>query len=156
VDPKSNSPSSPPISLLMIPAYTSLPRTTVWQVQNWSPPLTRLGRAHTWLMVAHVHPGWSLREAVLSMIQVTYPTRGLPVTPRYCLKPSVTLNTVSKPVTQIVTPCCYKKIIDLPSCAMVPLIKIRPNTNPIPKAVLSMSYPETHPITRSTRNNKEG
>jgi hypothetical protein len=57
VDPKSNPPRSPPISLLTIPAYTSLPRTTVWYIQNWSLPLTRLGRAHTWLVVAHVRPG---------------------------------------------------------------------------------------------------
>jgi hypothetical protein len=153
---KSNPPRSPPISLPVIPAYTSLPHTTVWHVQNWSLPLTRLGRAHTWLMVAHVHPGWSLQEPVLKMIQVTYPTRGLPVTSRYSLKLSVTLDIVSKPVTQILTPCCYRKIIHLPSYAIVQLIKIRPTTNPIPKAMLSLTYPETHPITRSTRNNKEG
>jgi hypothetical protein len=47
---------------------------------------------------------------------------------------------------------------DYPSspCAIVQLIKIRPKTIPIPKAMLSMTYPETHPITRSIRNNKEG
>jgi hypothetical protein len=155
VDPKSNPPRSPPISLLVISAYTSLPHTTVWHVQNWSLPLTRLGHAHTWLVVAHVHPGWSLQEPVLNMIQVTYPTRGLPVTPRYSLKLSVTPDTVSKLVTQILTPCCYKTIIHLPSYAIVRLIKIRSTTNPIPKAMLSMTYLETHPITRSTRNNKE-
>jgi hypothetical protein len=154
VDPKSNSPRSPPISLPAILAYTSLAHTTVWHVQNWSPPLTRSGHAHTWLVVAHVHPGWFLQEPVLNMIQVTYQTRGLPVTPRYSLKLLVTLDTVSKPVTQILIPCCYKKILQPPSCAIVWLIKIRPRTNPIPKAMLSMTYPETHPITRSTGNNK--
>jgi hypothetical protein len=105
VDPKSNPPRSPPISLPMIPAYTRIPRTNVWHIQNRSLPLTRLGRAHTWLVVAHVHPGWSLQEPVLKMIQVTYPTRGLLVTPRYSLKLPVTPDTVSKPVTQILTPC---------------------------------------------------
>jgi hypothetical protein len=149
-------PRSPLISLPMIPAYTSLPRTTVWHVQNWSLPLTRLGHAHTWLVVAHVHPRWSLQEPVLNMIQVTYPTRGLPVIPRYSLKLSVTLDTVSKPVTQILTPCCHRKIIHLPSYAIVQLIKIRPMTNPIPKEMLSMTYLETHPITRLSRDNKEG
>jgi hypothetical protein len=149
-------PHSPPISLLMILTYTSLPRTTVWHVQNWSLPLTRLGRAHTWLMVAHVHPGWSLQESVLNMIQVTYPTRELTVIPRYSLKLPVTPDTVSKPITQILTPCCYRKIIHLPSYAIVRLIKIRPTTNPIPKAMLSMTYPETHPIPRLSRNNKKG
>jgi hypothetical protein len=113
VDLRNKSPRSPPISLPAIPAYTSLSHTTVWHVQNWSLPLTRLGRVHTWLMVAHVHLGWSLQEPVLNMIQVTYPTKGLPVTPRYSLKPSVTPDTVSKPVTQTLTPCCYKKIIHL-------------------------------------------
>jgi hypothetical protein len=152
----SNSPRSPLILLWGISVYTSLPHTTVWHVQNWSLPLTRSGHAHTWLMVAHVHPGWSLQEPVLNMIQVTYQTRGLPVTPRNRLKLSVIPDTVSKPVTQILTPCCYKKIIHLLSCAMVRLIKIRPKTNPIPKAMLSMTYPETHLITRSIRNNKEG
>jgi hypothetical protein len=147
---------SPPISLLMILVYTSLPRTTVWHVQNWSLPLTRLGHAHTWLVVAHVHSGWSLQELVLNMIQVTYPTRGLPVTPRYSLKLPVTSDTVSKSVTQILTPCCYIKIIHLPSYAIVQLIKIRPTINPIPKAILSKTCPETHPITRLSRNNKEG
>jgi hypothetical protein len=156
VDPKSNPSRSPPISLPMIPAYISLPRTIVWHIQNWSLPLTRLGRAHTWLVVAHVHPGWALQEPVLNMIQVTYPTRGLSITPRHSLKLPVTPDTVSKPVTQILTPCCYKKIIHLPSCAIVRLIKIRPTTNPISKAMLSMTYPETHPITRLSRNNKEG
>ena len=130
VDPKSNPSRSPPISLPTIPAYTSLPRTTVCHVQNWSLPLTRLGRAHTWLVVAHVHPGWSLQEPVLNMIQVTYPTRGLPVTPRYSLKPLVTSDKVSKSVTQILTPCCYKKIIHLPPCAIVWLIKIKTKDNP--------------------------
>jgi hypothetical protein len=156
VDPRNKFPRSPPISLPALPAYTSLPRTTIWHVQNWSLPLTRLGRAHTWLVVAHVHPGWSLQEPVLNMIQVTYPTRGLPVTPRYSLKPSITPDTVSKPVTQTLTPCCYKNIIHLPPYAIVWLIKIRPKTILIPKAMLSMTYPETHPITRSIRNNKEG
>jgi hypothetical protein len=156
VDPRSNSPRSPPISLPAIPAYTSLPRTTVWNVQNWSLPLTRSARVHTWLVVTHVHPGWSLKELILNMIQVTYQTRGLPVTPRYSLKLSATPNTVFKPVTQILAPCCYKKIVHLPSCAIVRLIKIRPRTNPIPKAMLGMTYPKTHPITRLSRSNKEG
>jgi hypothetical protein len=156
VDPRSNSPRSPPISLPMILAYTSLPHTTIWHVQNWSLSLTRSSCAHTWLVVSHVHPGWSLQEPILNMIQVTYQTRGLPVTPRYNLKQSVTLGTVSKLVTQILTPCCYKKIIHPPSCAIVRLIKIRPRTNPIPKAMLSMTYPKTHPITRLSRNDKEG
>jgi hypothetical protein len=156
VDPTSNPPHSPPISLLMIQAYTSLPHTTVWHVQNWSLPLTRWGRAHTWLVVAHVHPGRSLQEPVLNMIQVTYPTRGLQVTPRYSLKLPVTPDTVSKPVTQILTPYCYRKNIHLPSYAIVRFIKIRPTTNPIPKAMLIMTYPETHPITRLSRNNTEG
>jgi hypothetical protein len=156
VDPKSNPPHSPPISLSVILAYTSLPHTTVWHVQNWSLPLTRLGRAHTWLVVAHVHPGWSIQEPVLNMIQVTYPTRGLPVTPRYSLKLPVTLDTVSKPVTQILTLCCYRKIIHFPSYAIVWLIKIRPTINPIPNVMLSMTYPETHPTTKLSRNNKEG
>jgi hypothetical protein len=156
VDLKSNPSCSPPISLLMIPAYTSLPRTTVWHVQNWSLPLTRLGRAHTWLMVAHVHLGWSLQEPVLNMIQVAYPTRGLPVTPRHSLKLPVTPDTVSKTVTQILTPCCYKKIIGVPSYAIVWLIKIRPTITPIPNVMLSMTYPETHPTTKLSRNNKEG
>jgi hypothetical protein len=150
------SPRSPPISLLVIPVYTSLPHTTVWHVQNWSLPLTGLGRAHTWLVVAHVHPSWSLHEPVLNMIQVTYPTRVLPVTPRYSLKPLVTSDTVSKPITQTLTPCRYKKDYPSSPCATVRLIKIRPKTIPIHKAMLSMTYPETHPITRSTRNNKEG
>jgi hypothetical protein len=88
------------------------------------------------------------------MIQVTYPTRGLLVTPRYSLKPSVTPDIVFKPVTQIIIPYCYKNIIHLPPCGIVQLIKIRLTTYPIPKAMLSMMYPETHPITRSTRNNK--
>jgi hypothetical protein len=135
---------------------SSLPHTTVWHVQNWSLPLTRSGHAHTWLMVAHVHLGWSIHEPVLNMIQVTYQIRGLPITPINSLKPLVTSNTVSQPVTQILPPCCYKKIIHLPSSTIVRLIKIRPKANPIPKAMLSMTYPETHPITRSTRNNKEG
>jgi hypothetical protein len=157
VDPRNKSPRSPPISLLAILAYTSLPRTTVWHIQNWSLPLTRLGHAHTWLVVAHVHPGWSLQEPVLNIIQVTYPTRGLPVTPRYSLKLSITLDTVSKPVIQILTPCCYKKIIHLLSYAIVWLIKIKTKkTIQIPKVMLSMTYPETHPITRSIRNNKKG
>jgi hypothetical protein len=156
VDPKSNPPHSPPISLPTIPAYTSLPRTTIWHVQNWTLPITRLGRTHTWLVVAHVHPRWSLQEPVLNIIQVIYPTGGLSVTPRYSLKLSVTLDTVFKLVTQILTPCCYKKIIHLPPSAIVRLIKIRPKTIPIPKTILSMTYPETHPITSSTRNNKEG
>jgi hypothetical protein len=156
VDPNSNSPRSPPISLPAILAYTSLAHTTVWHVQNWSPPLTRSGHAHTWLVVAHVHPGWFLQEPVLNMIQVTYQTRGLPVTPRYSLKLLVTLDTVSKPVTQILIQCCYKKILQPPSCAIVWLIKIRPRTNLIPKAMLSMTYPETHHISRLSRNNKEG
>jgi hypothetical protein len=124
-----NPPRSPPISLPVILAYTSLPHTTVWHVQNWSLPLTRLGRAHTWLVVAHVHPGWSLQESVLNMIQVTYPTRGQPITPRYSLKLPVTPCTVFKPVTQILTPCCYKKIIQLPPCAIVQLIKIKIKDN---------------------------
>jgi hypothetical protein len=114
VDPRNKSPRSPLISLPVIPMYTSFPHTTVWHVQNWSLPLTRLGRAHTWLMVAHVHPGWSLKEPVLNMIQVRYLTKGLPVTPRYSFKPSVTPDIVSKPVTQTLRPCCYKKIIHLP------------------------------------------
>jgi hypothetical protein len=130
VDQKSNPSRSPPISLPTIPAYTSLPRTTVWHIQNWSLPLTKLGRAHTWLVVAHVHPGWSLQEPVLNMIQVTYPTRGLPVTPRHSLKLPVTPDTVFKPVTQILTSYCYKKIIHLPSCAIVRLIKIKTNDKP--------------------------
>jgi hypothetical protein len=130
VDPKSNPSRSPPISLPMIPAYTSLPRTTVWHIQNWSLPLTRLGRAHTWLVVAHLHPGWSIQEPVLNMIHVTYPTRGPPVTPRHSLKLPVTPDTVSKPVTQILTPCCYKKIIHLSPCAIVRLIKIKTKDNP--------------------------
>jgi hypothetical protein len=96
------------------------------------------------------------KKQSFNMIQVTYLTRGLPVTPRYSLKPSVIMDTVSKPVTQILTPYCYKKIIHLSPCAIVPLIKSRPRTNPIPKARLTMTYLETHPITRSTRNNKEG
>jgi hypothetical protein len=156
VDLKSYPPRSPPISLPVIPAYTSLPRTTVWHVQNWSLRLTRLGHAHTWLVVAQVHPRWSLQEPVLNMIQVSYPTKGLPVTPRYSLKLLVTLDTVFKPVTQILTPCYYRKIIHLPSYSIVWLIKIRSMTNPIPKAMLSMTYPETHPITRLSRNNMEG
>jgi hypothetical protein len=155
VDLKSNPPHSPPISLSVILAYTSLPHTTVWHVQNWSLPHTRLGRVHTWLVVAHVHPGWSIQEPVLNMIQVTYPTRGLPVTPRYSLKLPVTLDTVSKPVTQILTLCCYRKIIHLPSYAIVWLIKIRPMINPIPNVMLNMTYPETHPTTKLSRNNKE-
>jgi hypothetical protein len=153
---KSNSLRSPPMSFPTILAYTSLPRTTVWHVQNWSLPLTRSGHAHTWLVVAHVHPGWSLQEPVLHMMLVTYSTRGLSVTPRYSIKPTVTPDTVSKPVTQILIPCCYKKIIHLPSYVVVGLIKIRPKTNRIPKAPLSRTYPETHPIPSSTRNNKEG
>jgi hypothetical protein len=156
MDPKSNSPRSPPISLLAILTYTTLPHTTVWHIQNWSLALTRSGHAHTWLMVAHVHPGWSLQEPVFNMIKVTYQTRGLPVTPRYSLKLSVTPDTVSKLVTQILISCCYKKIIHPTSCAIVWLIKIRPKTNTIPKAMLSMTYPETHPISRVSRNNKEG
>jgi hypothetical protein len=123
-------PRSPPISLPTIPTYTSLPRTTVWHVQNWSLPLTRLGHTHTWFVVAHVHSGWSLQELVLNMIQVTYPTRGLPVTPRYSLKLSITSDTVSKPVTQILASCCYKKIIHLPPCAIVRLIKIKTKDHP--------------------------
>jgi hypothetical protein len=90
------------------------------------------------------------------MIRVTYQTKGLPVIPRYSLKLLVTPDTVSKPVTQTTPPCCYKNIIHLPSRVIVQLIKIRPRMNPIPKAMLSMTYPETHPITRSTRNSKEG
>jgi hypothetical protein len=156
VDLNGKSLRSPPISLPTIPTYISLPHTTVWHVQNWSIPLTRLGHAHTWLVVAHVHLGWSLQELVLNMIRVTYQTRGLSVTPTNSLKPSITLNTVSKPVTQILTPYCYKKIIHLPSCAIVWLIKIRPKTNPISKAMLSITYPKTYPISRLTRNNKEG
>jgi hypothetical protein len=156
VDPTNKSPCSPPISLLTILAYTSLPHTTGWHVQNWSLPLTRLGHTHIWPVVAHVHPGWSIQEMILNMIQVTYRTRGLPVTPRYSIKPSVTSDTVSKPITQILIPCCYKKIIHLPPCAIVRLIKIRPKIIPIPKVMLSMTYPETHPITWSTMNNKEG
>jgi hypothetical protein len=156
VVPRSNPPHSPPISLPAIPTYTSLPHTTIWHVQNWSLPLTRSGRAHTWLMVAYVHPGWSVQEPVLNMIQVTYQTRRLLVTPRYSLKLSVTPDTIFKPANQILTPCCYKKIIYLPSCAIVWLIQIRPRANPIPNAILSMTYPETHPISRLSRNNKEG
>jgi hypothetical protein len=156
VDPRSNSPHSPPISLPTISAYTSLPHTTICHIQNWSLPLTRSGHAHTWLVVAHVHPGWSLQEPILNMIHVTYQTRGLSVTPRYSLKLSVTPDTVSKLVTQILTPCCYKKIIHLPSCAIVRLIKIRPKTNPIFKAMLIMTYRDTHPIIWSSGNNKEG
>jgi hypothetical protein len=156
VDLKSNSPCSPPISLPMIQVYTNLSQATVWHVQNWSLPVTRSGRDHTWLMVAHVHPGWSLQEPALNMIQVAHQIRELPVTPRYSLKLSVTTDTVSKPVIQILTPCCYKKIIHHTTCAVVPLIKIRPRTNQIPKAMLSMTYPETHPISRLPRNDKEG
>jgi hypothetical protein len=156
VDPRSNSPRSPPISLMPIPVYTNLPHTTVWHIQNWSLPLTRSGRPHSWLVVAHVHPKWSLQESILNMIWVTYQTRGLSITPRNSLKLSVTSDTVSKPVTKILTPCCYKKIIHLLSYATVWLIKIGPRMNPIPKAMLSMTYPETHPVSRSTRNSKEG
>jgi hypothetical protein len=156
VDPRNKSPRLPPISLLAISMYNSLPCTTIWHVQNWSLPLTRSGCAHTWLMVAHVHHGWSLQEPVLNMIQVTYPTRGLSITPRYSLKLSVTPNTVSKLVTQILIPYYYKKIIHLPSCAIFLLIKIRTRTNSILKAMLTITYPEIHPITRSIRNNKEG
>jgi hypothetical protein len=123
-------PRSPPISLPVIPVYTNVPRTTVWLAKNWSLPLTRLGRIHTLLVVAHVHPRWSLQEPVLNMIQVTYQTRRLPVTPRYSLKSSVTPDTVSKPITQILTPCCYKKIIHLSSCLIVWLIKIKTKENP--------------------------
>jgi hypothetical protein len=130
VDPKSNPPRSPPISLPMTPAYTSFSHTTVWHVQNWSLPLTSLAHAHTWLVVAHVHPGWSLQEPVLNMIQVTYPTRELPVTSRHSLKLSITPDTVFKPVTQILTPYCYKKIIHLPPCIIVRLIKIKTKDNP--------------------------
>jgi hypothetical protein len=130
VDPKSNPSRSPLISLPTILAYTSLPRTTVCHIQNWSLPLTRLGRAHTWLVVTHVHPGWSLQKPVLNMIQVTYPTRGLPVTPRHSLKLSVNPDTVSKPVTQILTSWCYKKIIHLPPYTIVQLIKIKTKDNP--------------------------
>jgi hypothetical protein len=155
VDPKSKSSRSPPIWLPVILVYTSLSRTTVWYVQNWSLPLTMLGCAHSWLVVAHVHSGWSLQEPVLNMIQVTYQTRWLSVTSRNSLKLSVTPNTVSKPVTQILTPCYYKKIIHLPSCAIVELIKIKPMINPNPKAMQSMTYLEIHPITRSTRNSME-
>jgi hypothetical protein len=107
-----------------------LPHTTIWHVQNLSLPLTRLGGAHTWLVVGHVHPRWSLQESVLNMIQVTYPTRGLSVTPRYSLKLSVIPDTVSKPVTQILVPCCYKKMIHLSPCAIVRLIKIKTKDNP--------------------------
>jgi hypothetical protein len=99
VDPRSKSPCSPPVSLSANLVYTSLPHTTVWHIQNWSLSLTRSGHAHTWLMVVHVQPRWSLQESVLNMIQVTYQTRGLPVTPRYSLKLSVTPEIVSKPVT---------------------------------------------------------
>jgi hypothetical protein len=133
-----------------------LPWTTVWHVQNWSLPLTRSGCTHTWLVVEHVHLGWSLQELVLNMLQVTYQTTWLPVTPRNSLKLSVSLDTVSKSVTPILPPRCYKKIIHLPSCAIVQLIKIRPKTNPIHKAMLGMTYPETNLISRSTRNNKDG
>jgi hypothetical protein len=105
-------------------------KTFLWLPSTCTYPLTRLGRAHTWLVVAHVHPGWSLQEPVLNMIQVIYPTRGLPVTPRHNLKLPVTPDTVSKPVTQILTPCCYKKIIHLPPCAIVRLIKIKTKDNP--------------------------
>jgi hypothetical protein len=156
VVPKSKSPRSPPISLPAILAYTSLPQSTVWHIQNRSLPFTRSGYTHTWLVVAHVHPGWSVQEPVLNMIQVTYQTRGLSEIPRNSLKSLVTPNTVSKPVTQILTPCCYKKIIRLSTCAIVQLIKITPKTNPIPKVMLSMTYPETHSINRSIRNSKEG
>jgi hypothetical protein len=83
-------------------------------------------------------------------------TRGPPVTPRNSFKLSVTPNTISKPVTQILTRYCYNKIIHLSPCAIVWLIKIRPKTYPISKAMLNMTYPETDPITRSTRNNKKG
>jgi hypothetical protein len=99
VDPRSKSPRSGPSSLPVIPAYTSLPHTTVCHVQNWSLPFTRLGRTHSWLVMAHVHPRWSLQEPVLNMIRVTYQTRGLSVTPRNSLEPLVTPFTVSKPVT---------------------------------------------------------
>jgi hypothetical protein len=156
VVPKSKSPCSPPISLLAILVYTSLPHTTIWHVQNWSLPFTRSGRTHSWLVVAHVHHEWSLQEPVLNMIRATYQTRGLSVTPRNSLKPSVTPDTISKPITQMLPPCCYKNIIHLPSCVIVQLIKIRPRMNPIPKAMLSMTYPGTHPITLLTRNSKEG
>jgi hypothetical protein len=155
MDPRCKIPYSPSISLPAILAYTRLPRTIVSHIRNWFLPLTRSGRAHIWIVVAYVHPRWSLQEPVLNMIQVTYQIRRLPVTPRYSLKSSVIPDTVSKPVTQILTPCSYKKLIHLPSCAIVQLIKIRPRKIPIPKAILSMTYLKTHPITRSTRNNKE-
>jgi hypothetical protein len=121
-----------------------------WRFQHilaFLTPLFGTYKTHLW---------WSLQEPVLNMIQVTCQIRGLPATPRNSLKLSVTPNTISKPVTQILPPCCYKKIIHLLSCALVQLINIRPKTNLIPKAMLSMMYPETHPKTRSTRNNREG
>jgi hypothetical protein len=85
---------------------------------------------HTWLVVAHVHPRGCLEEPVLNMIQVTYYTRGLPVTPRNSFKPSVTLDTVFKPVNQILTPCSYKKIIHLPSCVIVQISQIKTTDQP--------------------------
>jgi hypothetical protein len=99
---------------------------------------------------------WVITPRTGPMIWVTYQTRGLLVTPRNSVKPSVAPDTVSKLVTQTIAPCCYKKIIHLPWCAIVRLIKIRPKTNPIPIAMLSMAYLDTHPITRSTRNNMDG
>jgi hypothetical protein len=156
VDPKSKSPRSLPISLPVILPYTSLPRTTVCHIQNWSLPLPRSGRTHTWLVVAHVHPGWSLQELVLNMIWVTYQTRGLPVTPRSDLKLLVSPDTPSKLVTQILPHVATKRWSIFPHVQKNQLIKIRPKTNPIPKALLSVTYPETHPITWSIRNSKEG
>jgi hypothetical protein len=99
---------------------SSRPCTTVWHIQNWSLPLTRSGHAHTWLVVAHVHPGWFLQEPVLNMIWVTYQTRRLSVTP----------STVFKPVTQILTPCCYKKIIHLPLCTIGQISQIKTTDQP--------------------------
>jgi hypothetical protein len=155
LDPRSKPPCSPPLSLPMIPAYISLPLTTIWHVQNWYLPLTRSGHAHTWLMVAHVHPGWSLQELILNMIQVTYPIKGLLVTPRYSLKLSITPDSFQIGHPNPTTMLLQKDYSSSLMCNS-PIIKIRPWTNPIPKVMLSITYPETHPITRSTRNNKEG
>jgi hypothetical protein len=100
-----------------------------WPEENRRRPVIVVRSQRKNLVVAHVHPGLSLQEPVLNMIQVTYPTGGLPVTPRYSLKLSVTPDTVSKLVTQILTPCCYRKFIHLPPCAIVRLIKIKTKDN---------------------------
>jgi hypothetical protein len=88
-----NCPWSPHISIPTLLTYIPPSSHHHLACTNWYVPLTRLGRAHTWLMMTNVHPWWLIQEPVLNMIQVTYQTRQLLLTHRHSLNLSVNPQT---------------------------------------------------------------